>query len=62
MKLIVIYVLFVLIGDVGSYLIGRTAEQWLSQSLSLAIFLGCFFAVFAVAWVLAVRVTEPRTS
>lgn len=62
MKLIAVYVLFVLIGDVGSYFIGRAAEQWLTQSLSLAIFLACFFAEFALAWLLAVRATEPRAS
>ena len=62
MKLIAVYVVFVLIGDVIAYVVGRSAEQWLSQSLSLTIFLGCFFLVFWVAWVLAVRVTAPRSA
>jgi hypothetical protein len=62
MRLIAVYIVFVLIGDTGSYLIGRTMEQFLSQSLSLTVFLSCFFIVFWLAWVLAVRMTEPRAS
>ena len=62
MKLIAVYIVFVLIGDTGSYLVGRTMEQFLSQSLSLTVFLSCFFVVFWLAWVLAVRVTEPRAA
>ena len=62
MRLIAVYIVFVLIGDVGSYLVGRTMEQFLSQSLSLAVFLACFFAVFGVAWILAVKVTKPHSA
>lgn len=62
MKLIAVYIVFVLIGDVGSYLVGRTMEQFLTQSLSLTVFLACFFLVFGLAWVLAVKVTEPRAA
>ncbi len=60
MKLIATYIAFVLIGDAGAYAIGRSMEYWLSQSLSLAVFLACFFIVFGVAWILAVRVTKPH--
>lgn len=60
MKLIAAYIVFVLIGDTVAYFVGRTMEQFASQSLSLSVFLGCFFLVFWVAWVLAVRVTAPR--
>jgi hypothetical protein len=62
MKLIATYIAFVLIGDTASYTIGRTMEQFLSQSLSLTVFLGCFFVVFWLAWLLAVRVTKPRAA
>lgn len=62
MKLIAVYIVFVLIGDVGSYIVGRSAEHWLSQSVSLAVFLACFFIVFWLAWVLAVRVTKPHAT
>ena len=59
MQIMVYYIVFVLIGDVGSYLIGRAVEQW-SPTTSLPVFLGCFFVVFWLAWVVAVRVTEPK--
>lgn len=62
MKLIAVYIVFVLLGDTGSYVIGRTMEQFLSQSLSLTVFLACFFVVFWLAWVLAVRVTKPHAA
>ena len=62
MRLIAVYIVFVLIGDAGAYAMGRTMEYWLSQSLSLAVFLACFFIVFGVAWALAVRVTKPHAA
>jgi len=60
MKLIVFYVVFVLIGMVGAYAIGRTVEHW-SETASLPVFLGCFFLVFWLAWILAVRLTKPHS-
>lgn len=62
MQLIAVYIVFVLIGETIAYFIGRTAELWLSQSVSLTVFLTCFFIVFWAAWVLAVRATEPRSA
>ena len=62
MKLIAFYIVFVLIGDLIAYFVGRTMEQFATQSLSLTVFLACFFAVFWVAWVLAVRVTKPKSA
>jgi hypothetical protein len=62
MKLIIAYVVFVLIGDAIAYAIGRTMEYFTTQSLSLTVFLGCFFLVFWAAWVLAVWATEPRSA
>lgn len=59
MRIISFYVVFVLIGDVASYLIGRSVESW-SEPASLPTFLFCFFAVFWIAWRLAVKITEPR--
>ncbi len=61
MRIISFYVVFVLIGDVGSYLVGRTVEHW-SPAASLPAFLACFFIVFGVAWWLAVKVTEPKAA
>lgn len=53
------YIVFVLIGDLGAYAIGRSVEQW-SPTSSLPVFLACFFLVFWFAWRFAVRLTEPK--
>ena len=56
MKLIAVYVGFVIVGEALAYFIGRTVEIW-SKGASLPVFLACFFFVFWGAWRLAVRVT-----
>jgi integral membrane sensor domain MASE1 len=56
MRLLAVYVVFVVIGDVLAYAIGRGVEHW-SATASLPVFLACFFIVFWAAWRLAVRVT-----
>ena len=61
MRIIMVYIAFVLIGDIGAYLVGRTVEHW-SEAASLPAFLACFFLVFGVAWWLAVKVTEPKVA
>ena len=61
MQLMAFYIVFVLIGDLGAYAIGRTVEHW-SPTSSLPVFLACFFLVFWLAWRLAVRLTEPKTA
>lgn len=59
MGIMAVYVAFVLIGELIAYFIGRTVELW-SVAASMPTFLVCFFAVFWLAWRLAVRVTEPK--
>lgn len=61
MRIMVFYILFVVIGDLGAYAVGQAVEHW-SPSASLPAFLACFFAIFWVAWRLAVRVTEPAAA
>src|SRR5215472_10788899 len=56
MKLIAVYVVFVLLGEGIAYVVGRSVEQ-MSPSASLPVFLACFFFVFWAAWRLAIRVT-----
>jgi hypothetical protein len=56
MKLIAVYVVFVLVGETVAYGVGRTVEHW-SATASLPAFLASFFFVFWAAWRLAVRVT-----
>jgi hypothetical protein len=56
MKLIAVYVVLVLIGELVAYSVGRAVEHW-SEAWSLPAFLALFFMVFWGAWRLAVRVT-----
>ena len=57
MSVILVFVAFVLIGDTAAVFISYLFER-VSNFASLLVFLGLFILVFAVAWKLAVRVTE----
>jgi hypothetical protein len=57
MSVILVFVLFVLIGDVAAVGISYEFER-VSNFVSLLVFLGLFVLVFGVAWKLAVMVTE----
>jgi len=61
MQLLAVYIVFVVIGEFGAYLVGRAVEHW-SMTAGLPVFLGCFFIVFWLAWVIAVRVTKPKSA
>ncbi len=61
MQLLAVYVVFVIIGEIGAYFVGRSVEHW-SETASLPVFLTCFFLVFWIAWVLAVRLTAPKST
>ncbi|HMJ44136.1 MAG TPA: hypothetical protein VK522_17845 [Pseudolabrys sp.] len=61
MQIIAVYLVLVVIGEFGAYLIGRTVEHW-SMSAGLPVFLGCFFFVFWAAWLLAVHLTKPKVA
>jgi len=61
MQIIAVYIVLVLIGEFGAYLLGRTVEHW-SPSASLPVFLAAFFIVFWIAWLIAVRLTKPKTA
>lgn len=56
MRLIAVYMVLVVIGDVLAYGIGRGVEH-ISAAASLPVFLACFFLVFWAAWRFAVRLT-----
>jgi len=61
MWLIVVYLMFMIIGDVADYLIGTVVERvW--PAASLPIFLGLYFFFLWLSWILAVRVTEPKAT
>jgi hypothetical protein len=60
MYLLVIYVGLVLVGDVADYLIGLFVERMWGDQASLVVFLALYFLFLWVAWVVAVKITEPR--
>jgi len=57
MSVILIFVVFVLIGDTAAVSISYEFER-ISNSVSLMVFFALFVLVFGVAWKLAVFVTE----
>ena len=44
--------------DVIDYFIGMGAASIWGDTISLPIFLACYFATLAIAWVVAVRIAE----
>ena len=60
MYLLIVYVGLVLVGDVADYLIGLVIERMWGAQASLVIFLALYFIFLWVAWVVAVKITEPR--
>jgi uncharacterized membrane protein len=58
--LIVYYVVFMIVGDLSAYLLGLGVEREWGSEASLIAFLALYFLFLWVAWILAVRITEPR--
>jgi hypothetical protein len=61
MKLITYYLVIQLIGDALAVFIGLGIEK-VAPAISMPIFLAMYFAVLWGAWVIAVRMTEPKIS
>ena len=62
MWLIVYYVTFMILGDFASYLIGLAVEwEWGSQ-VSLFAFLALYFFFLWVAWLIAVKLSDPAAA
>ena len=61
LQLILFYVLFMVTGDLLSYGIGYAVESAFGSRASFVVFLTLYFLFLWIAWLLAVRVTEPRT-
>ena len=55
------FVVFMVAGDFVDYLLGLAVERIWPQA-SLVVFLGLYFLSLWVAWLLAVRVTEPKAA
>ncbi len=60
MYLLIIYIGLVLVGDIADYLIGLVVERMWGSQASLVVFLALYFLFLWVAWVVAVKITEPR--
>ena len=60
MLLIVYYIVFLLGGSLSSYLAGLIVERAFGSYASLIVFLALYFLSFWLAWVLAVRMSQPK--
>jgi hypothetical protein len=58
MWVLLIYVILMIAGDVLDYFIGSAAASIWGDAISLPIFLACYFATLAIAWVIAVHIAE----
>ena len=59
MWLIIVYLIFMIVGDIADYFIGSAVDRvW--PSASLPVFLALYFVFLWVSWIIAVRVTEPK--
>lgn len=59
MSLLVVYVALMITGDAIAYIIGLGIERT-APAASLPAFLAMYFLFLWVAWVIAVRITQPR--
>jgi hypothetical protein len=59
MSLLIVYVVLVITGDLVAYALGLVIERTLPAA-SLPSFLAMYFLFLWVAWVIAVRITQPR--
>jgi len=59
MSLLIVYVALMITGDLVAYAIGLVIEQNV-RAASLPAFLAMYFVFLWVAWVIAVRITQPR--
>jgi hypothetical protein len=60
MTLLIVFLITLVIGQSISIGIGLAVERYGSPYTGLMAFIGCYFAMFWLAWRFAVRVTEPR--
>jgi uncharacterized membrane protein len=60
MWLIVAYVILMITGDILAYLMGLVVERMWGPTVSLPFFLFMYFLLLGVAWVIAVKITEPK--
>jgi len=61
-QLIVYYLVFMITGDLSAYFIGLVVERSFGSHASLIVFLTLYFLFLWISWLLAVRVTEPKSA
>jgi hypothetical protein len=59
-QLIIYYLVLMIAGDFAAYLIGLVVEREFGSNVSLIVFLVLYFLFLWVAWIIAVRMTEPK--
>jgi hypothetical protein len=59
-QLIVYYVVFMVAGDLASYLLGLLVEREFGSHVSLIVFLVLYFLFLWISWLLAVWMTDPK--
>jgi hypothetical protein len=60
MWLIVVYVILMIAGDLLAYVLGLFIErEW--PAASLPTFLAMYFGFLWISWLIAVKITEPKT-
>jgi hypothetical protein len=57
-KALILYVALVVVGAVLSTLLGIWLEYTFNSTVSLIVFLACFFANFAVSWVVVIYIMD----
>jgi hypothetical protein len=58
MKALILYVGLVVVGALLSALLGVYLERAISSTVSLIVFLTCFFANFAVSWIIVIYIMD----
>jgi CDP-diglyceride synthetase len=58
-SLLIVYLVLMIVGDIAAYLIGLIIERN-APAVSLPAFLAMYFLFLWVAWIIAVKVTEPK--
>jgi len=58
MWVLLIYVILMVAFDVLDVGVGAVVTRMWGDNVSLVVFLACYFATLAIAWVMAVRIAE----
>jgi ABC-type antimicrobial peptide transport system permease subunit len=61
MSLLVTFIICLLVGQSLSLGLGLVVERYSTPYTGMVAFLGSYFAMFWLAWRLAVRITAPRS-